>query len=39
MKEYRKSAHTVNGGYGQMSLITADRNADVVDGRTPVTNV
>ncbi|KAH3838852.1 hypothetical protein DPMN_112268 [Dreissena polymorpha] len=38
MKEYRKSACIMNGGYGQMQIITAERH-DADDGKTPVTNV
>ncbi|WAQ99645.1 hypothetical protein MAR_024018 [Mya arenaria] len=38
MKEYRKSAHKMNVGYGQMNVINAE-HADQEDGKTPVTNV
>ena len=36
MKEYRKSSCKMNGGYGQMNVIVADKTEDT---KTPVTNV
>lgn len=38
MKEYRKSTCKMNGGYGQMNAIIAEK-ADENDSKTPVTNV
>lgn len=38
MKEYKKSSYKMNGGYGQMNIITAEKN-DESEGKTPVTNV